>query len=278
MPLTVFLAVMLGAALHASWNAIVKGGTDKLMTMVFVAAGAGAIGAVAIPFLPRPDPASWPFLAASTVAQTLYFLLVATAYRRVDMSLAYPLMRGVAPALVAGVGVIWLGEHLSPGAWAGVALICAGVLATALSALAHGSRGGVSAALLNACVIATYTLIDGAGVRLSGAPIAYSCWLFALNALPLVGWALLARRRALLAYARRNLGLGLVGGFFSAASYGLALWAMTGAPIAVVAALRETSILFGLAIANLLLRERIGPRRIAAAILIALGAVSLRLA
>lgn len=278
MPLSVFLAVMLGAALHASWNAIVKGGTDKLMTTVFVAAGSAVVGAVAAPFLAVPDPASWPYLAASTCVQTLYFVLVAIAYRAVDMSLAYPLMRGVAPALVAGAGAAWLGERLSPGAWAGIALVCAGVLATALSARAHASRTGVAVALLNACVIATYTLIDGAGVRLSGAPVAYACWLFVLNGLPLVGWALVARRRDLLAYARRNLGLGLAGGFCNVGSYGLALWAMTGAPVAVVAALRETSILFGLAIAGLILREPIGPRRLAAAALIALGAVGLRLA
>ena len=187
-------------------------------------------------------------------------------------------MRGVAPALVAGVGAIWLGERLSASAWAGVALVCAGVLATALSAGVRASRAGVTVALLNACVIAAYTLVDGAGVRLSGAPVAYAGWLFALNALPLVGWALATRRRALVAYARQNLGLGLVGGICNVGSYGLALWAMTAAPVAVVAALRETSILFGLAIAGLILRERIGPLQLAAAALIALGAVSLRIA
>jgi drug/metabolite transporter (DMT)-like permease len=278
MPLSVFLAVLFGAALHAGWNAIVKGAQDKLLTTIFVSAASGAVAAVALPFLAQPAPASWPYIAASASIQVLYLALVAAAYRAVDMSLAYPLMRGAAPVLVAAAGVGWLGERLSPGAWAGVALVSAGVLAMALTGRAHATRAGVAIALANACVIAAYTLIDGAGVRLSGAPVAYAMWLFLLNALPLVGWALIARRGPLLAYARRNLWPGLVGGIGNLVSYGLALWAMTGAPVAMVAALRETSILFGLAIAGLLLREPLGPRRLAAAALIALGAVALRLA
>jgi len=278
MSLAVFLAVLLGAALHASWNAIVKGGADKLMTTVFVAAASAAIGLAALPFVAQPAPASWPFLAASTVFQILYFVLVANAYRATDLSLAYPLMRGVAPALVAGAGALWLGEHLAPAAWAGVALVSAGVLATALSARGHATRAGVAIALLNACVIATYTLIDGLGVRRSGAPVGYAMWLFLLNGLPLVAWALVARRRAFLAHARGALGAGLVGGLGNIGSYGLALWAMTLAPVAMVAALRETSILFGLAIAGLILGERVGPRRLFAAALIGLGAAVLRLA
>ena len=130
---------------------------------------------------------------------------------------------------------------------------------------------------MNAVVIASYTLVDGTGVRISGAPVAYSMWLFVL-ATPLFGWALVVRRSALLAYARANLWRGIVGGIGNLGSYGLALWAMTQAPVAMVAALRETSILFGLAIAALVLGERIGPVRVAAAGLIVLGAITLRLA
>ena len=135
----------------------------------------------------------------------LYFALVAGAYRATDMSLAYPLMRGLAPALVALVGVAFLGEHLTPAAWAGVALVSGGVFGMTLADRGRASRAGTLLALLNAGVIATYTLIDGAGVRRSGAPVAYAMWLFLLNAVPLVAWALLARRRALLAYARAQL-------------------------------------------------------------------------
>ncbi|MFO1207606.1 MAG: EamA family transporter [Amaricoccus sp.] len=274
----VFAAVLFGAALHASWNAIVKGGTDKLMTTILVAAASGLVAIAALPFLPRPAPASWPFLAASAVVQVGYFLLVAAAYRATDMSRAYPLMRGLAPALVAAFAAFVLGERLGAIAWAGVALISAGVFGMTFAAAGAASRLGTALAVLNAAVIATYTLIDGAGVRASGSAAAYSMWLFLLNAVPLVGWALLARRRRLLAYAERNWRLGLAGGLGNLGSYGLALWAMTHAPVAVVAALRETSILFGMAIAALVLGERVGPARLAAAALIVAGAASLRLA
>ncbi len=274
----VFAAVLLGAALHASWNAIVKGGSDKLLTTVLVAAASGAIAIVFLPFLPQPARASWPFLASSAVVQVVYFALVAGAYRATDMSRAYPLMRGLAPALVAVFAVAVLGERLSPAAWAGVALISGGVFAMTFAGGGPASRKGTLLALVNAGVIASYTLIDGTGVRASGAAASYAMWLFLLNAVPLVGWALVARRRALLAYAARNWPLGLAGGIGNLGSYGLALWAMTLAPVAVVAALRETSILFGMAIAGLILRERVGATRIAAAAMIVAGAVSLRLA
>ena len=277
MPATVFAAVLLGAALHATWNAIVKGGSDKLMTTVLVVAASGLVAAALLPFLPLPAPASRPFLAASAAVQLLYLALVAGAYAATDMSRAYPLMRGLAPALVAVAGVAFLGERLGPLAWAGVALISSGVFATTFVASGEPSRKGTLLALANAAVIASYTLIDGVGVRRSGAPVAYATWLFLLNALPLVAWALLVRRRAFLAYAARNWRLGLVGGLGNLGSYGLALWAMAHAPVAAVAALRETSILFGIAIAAVFLGERITPARVAAAALIVAGAASLRL-
>lgn len=277
MSLSVFLVVLLGAALHASWNAIVKGGADKLLTTILVAAASGFVALAALPFLPLPAVASWPFLAASTVFQVGYFVLVAAAYQATDMSRAYPLMRGLAPALVAIAGTAFLGERLDPVAWAGVGLISAGVFGMTFAVRGPASRKGTLLALLNAGVIASYTLIDGTGVRLAGSPAAYATWLFLLNALPLVAWALLVRRSALFAYARRYWRLGLVGGIGNLGSYGLALWAMTHASVATVAALRETSILFGLAIAGLILRERVGPARTVAAALIVLGAASLRL-
>lgn len=275
----VFAAVLCGAALHATWNAIVKGGSDKLLSTVLVAACSGLIALVALPFLPLPARASWPYLAASAILQTLYFALVAAAYRATDMSRAYPLMRGLAPTLVALFGAAFLGQHLPAAGWIGVALVSTGVFAMAFAFVGQvpGDWRGTVFALTNAAVIAAYTLVDGAGVRVSGAPVAYSMWLFLL-ATPLVAWALVARRAAFLAYARANLWRGMLGGLGNLGSYGIALWAMTRAPVAMVAALRETSILFGLAIASLVLGERIGRARIAAAALIVFGAITLRLA
>ena len=278
MATTVFAAVLLGAALHATWNAIVKGGSDKPMTTVLVVAASGLVALAVLPFLPLPARASWPFLLASAAVQLLYLALVAGAYAATDMSRAYPLMRGLAPAFVAIAGAGFLGGRLAPLAWAGVALISTGVFAMTFAGSGEPSRKGTLLALSNAAVIAAYTLIDGAGVRRSGAPVAYATWLFLLNALPLVAWALLARRRRLLASAARNWRLGLVGGIGNLGSYGLALWAMAHAPVALVAALRETSILFGMALAALFLRERVTPARVAAGALIVAGAAILRLA
>ena len=279
MPLSVFLVVLFGAALHASWNAIVKGGADKLLTTVLVAAASGLVAVAVLPFLPLPAPASWPFLAASAVVQVVYFALVAGAYRATDMSRAYPLMRGLAPALVALIGVAFLGEHLGPVAWAGVALISAGVFGMTFAARGPASRRGTLLALLNA---GGHRQLHAdrrrRRPRLRRAGRLRDVALPAQR-LPLVAWALLARRRALLAYAARNWRLGLAGGIGNLGSYGLALWAMTHAPVAVVAALRETSILFGMAIAGARPRASASARaRVAAAALIVVGAVSLRLA
>lgn len=277
MPLSVFGIVLFAALLHASWNAIVKGAPDKLLTTILVAASAAAISALALPFLAQPARESWPFLATSAVLQVGYYLLVARAYRGADMSQAYPLMRGTAPLLVAVVSRFWLGEHLSPAAWTGIALICSGVLSLALAGRGANAQG-VRAALLNAVVIASYTLVDGAGVRASGEPVAYTLWLNLLSGAPLLVWVLAARWRSFLPYARAHLGLGVIGGAGTLTSYGLALWAMTHAPVAVIAALRETSILFATVIAVVVLKERLSPARITAAGLIAVGAIILRLA
>lgn len=277
MPLTVFAVVMSAALLHASWNALVKSAGDKYLTTIMVTTAAAALSAAVLPFLLAPAPASWPFAAASAVFQIIYFLLIARTYQITDMSQAYPLMRGAAPLVVALVSVFQMGDLLSSTAWAGVVGICLGILSIALGNKLE-DRKGLYLALLNALVIAGYTLIDGAGVRRSGAPAAYTLWVFVLTGLPLALRALLTRRSQLVAYFSHHWPLGIAGGIGATASYGLALWAMTVAPIAVVAALRETSILFGTVIAGLVLREPIGPRRMIAAVIIASGAAVLRLA
>jgi drug/metabolite transporter (DMT)-like permease len=278
MPIGVFAIVLFAAALHASWNAIVKGGGDKLLTTVLVTTSSTVIAAITLPALRPPDPASWPFIAASAVFQIAYFILLARTYQVADMSQTYPVMRGTAPLLVAMASVLALGAHLAAMMWVGVGIICLGILGMATGGR-RGNRKGLTFALANATVIAAYTLIDGMGVRRSGAPAAYALWLFVVTGVPLAAWALRTRGAAVLReYARRNWHFGLIAGAGSLASYGLALWAMTVAPIAVVAALRETSILFGIIISGLLLKEHVGMARIGAACTIALGAAVLRLA
>ena len=274
---TVFALVLFAAVLHATWNAIVKGAGDKLLATALVTSAASVIALAGLPFLPPPAPASWSFLAASAVLQFGYYVLLVRTYQAADMSLAYPLMRGAAPLLVAVAGAI-LGERLTPAAWAGIGVLCAGILVMAAASRGREHRRGVALALANAVVIASYTLVDGLGARRSGAPIAYALWLFLMAGPPILVWAWLARRNQLGAYLRANWALGLAGGGATVVCYGLALWAMTVAPIAVIAALRETSILFGAAISTLVLRERMTPGRALAAGTIVVGAMVLRLA
>ncbi len=273
MSLSLFCIVLFAALLHASWNAIVKRGTDTLLTTILVTGSAAVIAAIGLLFLPAPAAQSWPWLAASTLLQVGYYVLVARTYQLTDMSASYPLMRGCAPILVALVSTLFLGERLVWIAWAGIALICLGILC-----MTRGlPRQHAWLPLLNAGVIATYTLVDAWGARLSGAAVSYTLWLFLLSGLPLPLWALCTRAGALRDYARRNWGYGIVGGFGTLISYGLALWAMTVAPVAMISALRETSILFGILISAWILHERVTRQRWIAAGLIVLGAVVLRI-
>lgn len=272
----VFAAVLAAALVHAGWNVLVKGAADKLAMTVSVALGAAVVSAAILPFLPLPAPGSWPFLGASVLLQSVYYLLIARAYRIADMSLAYPLMRGAAPLVVALSGAMVFGETLRNGQWMAVGLISAGIGALALGAFRQplGAAGGVTA-LCNAMVIAAYTLVDASGVRLSGAPVAYALLLAVLTGVVTLAVVFAGRARPRL--GGRTLGLGLVGGAATTLSYGVALWAMTRAPVAPVAALRETSIIFALVLSRLAFGEKVGGRRIAAALLVMAGVAALRL-
>lgn len=277
MPIVVFGSVLLAAFLHAAWNGIVKGGGDKLLSTILVATAAALIAAVVLPFLDQPARASWPFIGASVLVHAVYFGLVAAAYRLADMGLAYPLMRGTAPLLVALFSAFIIGEALSHAAWIGVLLISFGILAMVTEGRRSNGRG-LAVALGNAFVIGGYTLIDGHGARLSGAPIGYVAWVFLLTGIILGVWVCVQHRGPFLAFVAHRWRLGLLGGTATLISYGLVLWAMTLAPVAIVAALRETSILFATVIAGVVLRERVSGVRIAGACVIALGAAALRLA
>jgi drug/metabolite transporter (DMT)-like permease len=273
-------AVLFAALMHASWNALLKSSGDRFLTTALVASGGALTGVVALPFLQAPAPESWPFIAASSLIQVVYYALLIETYRGGEMSHAYPLMRGSAPLLVAvGTGPL-TGEQLGTLQWLAVALICGGILGLYASARASAdaARRTTVFALVTACVIASYTIIDGTGVRRSGAPAAYTLWIFLLTGLGVLGWALLRRGREMLPYARANAHVMVFGGVTTVGSYGIALWAMTLAPVAAIAALRETSILFATAIAALVLRERVGAARLSAVGLVACGAVVMRLA
>ena len=277
MTAALFALLLLAAALHASWNAMIKAAASAWFGTVLVAGFASLLALCILPWLPVPAVASWPCIAASVALQVLYLWLIARSYRVADMGLVYPLMRGSAPLLVALCNAAVFGESLGRMAVAGIAVLCAGILSMAFS-IRRGPRHGVWPALLNAVVIAAYTLVDGVGVRLSAAPASYTLWIFLLCGLPLPIWAAWHQPAALRAALRRDWWRGLLGGAGTIASYGIALWAMLQAPVAVVAALRETSILFAMLLARLLLGERPGRQRVLAALVMAIGVMLLRLA
>lgn len=280
MPLDVMLVVLLSALLHAGWNALVRASGDKLLSTLLIVWGAGALSLPFLPWLPLPAAASWPFLLASVLIHGVYFTLVAWAYQHADLSLAYPLMRGTAPALTAVAALFVLQDTLTPGGWMGVALICSGVLLLAWGVW-HGGVVRLHTlrfALGNALVIAAYTLVDGQGARLSGHAFSYAGWLFLLTALLMLGVALATQGRSLLQRAScAGWSHGLLGGAGTLLAYGLVLWAMAHAPIALVAALRETSIAFALLLGALLLQERIRPLRYMAIALMCAGAAAIKL-
>ena len=272
------LAVLFGALLHASWNALVKSGADKAMDTATMNLIGGLMALPVIALAGWPPAAAWPWLLASAAIHVVYFALLTAAYRHGELALTYPLMRGAAPLLVALSSVAAFGEPLSPTAWAGVLAVCGGVLVLGLSR--HGLESGraVALALANAVVIAAYTLVDGHGVRSGGSAASYVAMVFLLNALPF-GAVVLAQRgwRPLAQHARRRAPLAALGAAASIGSYGIALWAMTRAPVASVAALRETSVLFAALIGAWQLHERFTPRRALGTAAILAGVAALRL-
>jgi drug/metabolite transporter (DMT)-like permease len=279
MSIEVSMAVLLAALLHAGWNAMIKGGGDVLHDTAGIIVGATV---VAIPFafvVPLPAAAAWPFIAASVTVHLGYYALMIAAYRAGDLTLVYPLMRGVAPLLTAVAGIVVLGELPPALGWIGIALISAGVLVLGYRALGHApSRAAVGFALGNAAVIALYTLIDGAGARASGNAWSYIVWLFVLDGIPFSLWMLATRRRSFIAHLTGRSRRALVGGGLSAAAYAISVWAMTKAPVALVASLRETSVLFATLLGVRLLRERLTPRRWAGVCAMVGGVVALKLA
>ncbi len=279
MSLTITFAVLLAALLHASWNAMIKGGGDVLLDTAAIVAGAGL---VTLPFLlvvPVPDAASWPYIGASVAIHIAYYYLMINAYRSGDLSLVYPLMRGVAPLITGLLGVVTLRELPGPLNWIGMLLISAGVVALALRTVHHTPSGrAVGFALMNALVIAVYTIVDGTGARLAGDAWSYIAWLFVLDALPFTAYMLARHRAEFIDALNRRRARGLVGGSLSAAAYAISVWAMTKAPVALVASLRETSVLFATLIGARLLHEKLTPRRWGGVIAVVLGVIALKAA
>jgi drug/metabolite transporter (DMT)-like permease len=275
----VFLAVLFAALCHAGWNALIKVGLDPLSTTTLIAIGSAVVGIVCLPLTGLPAAAAWPWLTASAGIHVFYFAALIESYRTGDLGQVYPIARGSAPLMTAGASLVFVGEHLHFVTWGGIALLAVGVLllsARGGRTLAHVDKRAVGFALLTALIICSYSVVDGVGARASRNPEAYVLCLFIGNALLFTPYALWRDSSGVAAAVRGFWRRGLAGGALQALSYGIALWAMTLAPIAIVAGLRETSVLFGAVMAVLVLKEPLRAVRIAAALLIVCGLVLIR--
>lgn len=273
----VFAAVLAAALMHASWNAVIRLGLDRFAAILLLALAQSGIAVLLLPIVPRPATDAWPFIAAAAFLHTGYKLFLIRAYAHGELSQVYPLARGTAPLIVAGAGALLFAERLSLQATLAVLAIGLGVI------LIAGGRGGapmpargVGYALGTAAFTAAYTMADAAGARIAGTATGFAMWMFAADGVAMMAYALATRGTAVAATLRPALGAGLLAGALSLGSYWIVIWAFTKAPVAMVAALRETSVLFAMLIAAVGLKERVSPRRWAAALLIAAGVVAMR--
>ncbi len=274
--LAVTFAVIAAAVTHATWNAIAHGIKDQ--TLAFALIGVGGI-TVGIPLAIKaamPHGNCWPYLLGSVAIHVFYNLLLMQCYRLGEFSQVYPLARGTSPLVVTILAAIFIHEHLALPQIAGVLVVSAG-LATLVLAGRRPGRAAFAAAVGTGLTIAAYTTVDGVGVRLSGSPVGYIGWLMVLESLCVPMFAVFRRRDVLLKQRKRILLAGLAAGALSVLAYGLVLWAQTRGALAPIAALRETSVIFGAIIGTLVFREPFGRTRIVAAVLVASGIVLLNL-
>jgi drug/metabolite transporter (DMT)-like permease len=275
----VFFAVLFGAACHAGWNAFLKIRLEPFSAMALIAIMSAIVVLPVVPFVGVPPAVAWPWVIASVVLHLGYFIGLTEAYRTGDMGQVYPIARGSAPLMTAIAGTFLVGESIGLRGWIGILVLVSGVFLLSLRGgrNLHFDRRAVAFALFTAVTICGYSIVDGIGARTSGNAHAYTVWLFLLDGLMMLVFALLRRGPSVFGDFALFWKSGLIGGALSLAAYWIAIWAMTVAPIALVAALRETSVLFAAAIAVFVLKEPLQRPRIIAAVLIVAGLVMIRL-
>jgi drug/metabolite transporter (DMT)-like permease len=267
--------VLLAALLHAVWNAIAHAIADRQIGFFLLNLAAGAIALCLLPFAGVPAAAAWPYLLGSVLVHVAYNLLLLKSYELGDFGQTYPLARGTAPLLVALASVTVVGQALDVREAAGVLTVSAGLVVLVLGrGSLHADRKAVVAAVSTGVAIATYTVLDGVGVRHAHDTLGYIAWLFALQG-PLIASLIATRRRRIWRAARPLLAPGLTSGVVSVVAYGLVIWAQSVGQLATVASLREVSIVFGALIGALFFHERLGGVRIAGAIVVFAGVVLL---
>jgi drug/metabolite transporter (DMT)-like permease len=265
--------VLFAAFMHAAWNGLLRGGEDRLWTMTAISIAMAAACLAGLPFLPLPASASWPYIVASGLIHMGYNLSLVRQYRTGDLGEAYPIARGASPLLVTIGAGLFAGEHLNVVAWLGIALISAGIIAMAFRGR-HLKTETLPAALTTGFFIAVYSVVDGMGARLSGSAAAYTAWMGVFYFLmPLYFW--MTRGAAAFAAPGKAWIYALTGGVLSLTAYGIVIFAMQKSPMGIVSALRETSVIFATLIGWFFLGEILTWRRIAACLVICLGAASL---
>lgn len=275
----VFAAVLAAASMHAGWNALVKVGLDRVSSVLLLSLSQAGLCLVLFPFFPLPAAESWPWLLASALVHACYKLSLIKAYEHGDLSQVYPLARGTAPLVVAVVSAVFLDEVTTLTKVLAILSIGLGVCLMSLRGGAVGRMPpkALGFALATAACTASYTLLDGIGARLSGSASGFVIMLTIIDGFFTSSYVIARRGSAAFARLAPAWRSGLAMGAMAFTSYWIAIWAFTQAPIALVAALRETSVLFAMLIAVLFLKERAGPARLAAASLIACGVVLMRI-
>lgn len=272
--------MVFGAAiLHAAWNALVKVNADRLVMIAIMMMSQVVVSLLAIPLVAFPTPESWPFIWASCVLNTGYCLFLISSYRYGDLSHVYPISRGVAPLIVAFISVAILGEFLSWQARLSVIVIVLGITSLALTRGTEGFREpkALLLALTTGLFIAGYTIVDGLGARLAESAESYTFWSHLLNGIPITLIALYLRRGRVLVSVQKGWKVGVIGGMISLLAYWIVTWAMTQAPLALVSAVRETSMVFAVMFGVLLLKERLDLARLASIVITLLGTALLKM-
>lgn len=280
MDTVVFAAVLMAALMHAGWNAVVKVGFDRFSSILLLAMVHSALALCLLPFFDPPAPSSWGWIAASALVHVGYKLFLIRAYEHGDLSQVYPLARGTAPVIVAITGALFVNEITSITTAAAILTIASGVIVMSMKGGTNLKAIPIKAlayAMGAAVFTASYTLIDGIGARLSGAPSGFALWMFVGDGMGMIVYALVWRGPGIFPKLLTAWRSGLAAGTMSLGSYWIAIWAFTEAPLAVVAALRESSVLFAMLIAVLVLKEPAGRWRWFAASFIASGVALMRI-
>lgn len=268
----VIALALLAAVLHATWNAFLRSGADRLWTVTVMSL---AMLVVAIPFafiVPLPLPAAWPYLLLSSALQVGYSIFLVSAYRHGELGQVYPIVRGSVPLLVTAGGFAFADQHLAVTPLLGVVLVALGIMSLSLSK-ERASTKSVLFALTTGVFIASYATIDAIGVRAAGSATTYTTWIFLIYGALMAASFIAIRRQLCLDLRSPETLKALAGGMVSLVAYGAVIAAFALGPVGPIAALRETSVVFAVLIGWLFLGEALTTRRVIACAVVALGAI-----